>query len=192
VRTTVGWITGLVGLVLIFSISMPYMIRTQPSWNTPATPITFLVTAFLLGSLAVAAGLVWLYADLKKKDSKAAGKSVEILKEILQRIAIAALILLGIQFLVLPIYMAYLGTQGPAARASLDLMVGSFGFTLALRLLLVFVGAGVLAAYLFRDAAASGKERTFETVTYTAFALVLAGEVLGRFLFYATHVRIGF
>jgi len=28
-------------------------------------------------------------------------------------------------------------------------------------------------------------------LAYAAFALVLVAEVLGRFLFYATHVRIG-
>jgi hypothetical protein len=59
-----------------------------------------------------------------------------------------------------------------------------------MRLVLVFLGAGLLAAYLYKTAAA-GKESSIAAVTYSAFVLVLVAEVMGRFIFYATHVRIG-
>jgi anaerobic dimethyl sulfoxide reductase subunit C (anchor subunit) len=190
-RTAIGWIAAVVGLVQVYAQAGAYMIRTQPSWNTLATPVTFFATALLLGVLAVGAALVATFADLKKKDAKGAGKLYEVLKDCLQGIAIAAIVLLGIEFLVLPVYLAYLGTQGPATLASLKMMVGPYGFTLALRLVLVFIGAGIVAAYLYRDAALPGKDKAFANLVYTAFVLVLLSEVMGRFLFYATHVRIG-
>ena len=190
-REVIGWIGALIGVVQIYAMSHVYMIPTQPAWDTLATPVTFFVTGLMLGTLAVAAGLATNHAILQKNTSEAAAKQLELSRESLQGIAVASIVLLGIQFLVLPIYLAYLATQGPAALESLKLMIVTYGDVLAIRLLLVFVGAGLLAAFLYRSAAAAGKEKIFTTLTYSAFVLVLVAEVMGRFLFYATRVRIG-
>jgi anaerobic dimethyl sulfoxide reductase subunit C (anchor subunit) len=164
-----------------------YMIRTQPAWNTLATPVSFFTTALLLGVLTVAAGLIVSHS----RTTKAPARQTELLRGTLQGLALTSIVLLGIEFLVLPLYMAYLSSLGSAAMESLNLMMGSFGFTLALRLILVFLGAGLLAAYLYRNASIPGRENTFSTLVYSALILVLASEVMGRFIFYATHVNIG-
>ena len=190
-RTLTGWITAVIGLVQTYAMGMVYMIRTQPAWNTLATPITFFVTSLLLGVLAVAVALLVNYNANLKKDSQFAEKQLELLRGALQGIAVSAIVLLGIEFLVLPVYLAYLATQGAAALESLKMMTGTYGVALVIRLLFVFVGVGLLAAYLYRDASSAGKEKAMMSLVYSAFVLVLAGEVMGRFLFYATHVRIG-
>jgi DMSO reductase anchor subunit len=190
-REVIGWIGALVGVVQIYAMSQVYMIPTQPAWDTLATPVTFFVTGLMLGTLAVAAGLATNHAILQKKASEAAAKQLELSRESLQGIAVASIILLGIQFLVLPIYMAYLATQGPAGLETVKLMIVTYGDMLAFRLLLVFVGAGLLAAVLYRSASSASKEKVFTTLTYSAFLLVFVAEVMGRFLFYATRVRIG-
>ena len=186
-KTILGWITALVGIFQVYGMAMVYMIRTQPAWNTLATPVSFFTTALLLGVLTVAAGLIVSYSRL----GKAPAQQTELLRGVLQGLALASIILLGIEFLVLPLYMAYLSSLGSAAVQTLNLMMGSFGSTLALRLILVFIGAGLLAAYLYRNASIPGKESTFSTLIYSALALVLVSEVMGRFIFYATHVNIG-
>lgn len=186
-RTIVGWIAALVGVFQVYGMGMVYMIRTQPSWNTAATPVTFFTTSLLLGVLTVATALVMDHS----RSGKAPEKQMDLLRSVLQGLAMASIILLGIEFLVLPLYMAYLSSQGSAAVESLNMMVGSFGATLALRLILVFIGAGILAAYLYRNASIPGKESTLSTLVYSALILVLASEIMGRFIFYATHVGIG-
>jgi anaerobic dimethyl sulfoxide reductase subunit C (anchor subunit) len=186
-RTILGWITALVGVLQVYGMGMVYMIRTQPSWNTLATPVSFFTTALLLGVLTVAAGLIVSHS----RSSKAPAKQTELLRGALQGLALTSIILLGIEFLVTPLYMAYLSAQGNAALESLNLMTGSFGSILALRLILVFIGAGLLAVYLYRNASIPGKENTFSTLVYSALILVLASEIMGRFIFYATHVNIG-
>jgi DMSO reductase anchor subunit len=62
---------------------------------------------------------------------------------------------------------------------------------LLLWLVLLFVGAGVFGLLLYRNAQSDGQERIMANLVYAAFAVVLVAEVLGRFLFYATHVKIG-
>lgn len=183
-RTVIGWVTAAVGMFEVYAMAMVYMIRTQPAWNTVATPVTFFVSSLLLGGLAVAVAMLVMPGNVTEKQSAQ-------LRQVIQGTALGAMILLGIEFLVLPIYMAYLATQGPAANQSLMLMVGPFMGTLVIRLLLIFLGAGILGTFLYRNAGMPGHEKTVATLTYGAFALVFVAEIMGRILFYATHIRIG-
>jgi len=48
-------ITTLVGIVLIYSMAMLYIIPTVPAWNSPSTMIAFYSTVLLLGSAFVLA-----------------------------------------------------------------------------------------------------------------------------------------
>jgi anaerobic dimethyl sulfoxide reductase subunit C (anchor subunit) len=59
------------------------------------------------------------------------------------------------------------------------------------RLVLVFLGAGLLAVFLFRYASARANPRVLAGLVTTAFALVLAAELIGRSQFYASMIRIG-
>lgn len=188
-RTVIGWAAALLGLAQVYGMSMVYMIRTQPAWNTLATPVSFMVTALLLGVATIAAALVVNHTLLNKGGNDE--QQLEMLRKALQGLAIASIALLGVEFLVTPLYMAYLPSQGVEAMQSLEMMVGTFGITFALRLVFVFVGAGILAAYIYRNASILGKESSLSTLVFSALILILAGEVMGRFIFYATHVRIG-
>jgi anaerobic dimethyl sulfoxide reductase subunit C len=183
VRTVIGWIAALIGLFQTYAMALVYMIRTQPSWNTFATPITFIVTSLLLGSLLVAVILVATRSDAKEQTALLSGA--------LRGIALAAVVLVGVEFVVLPIYAIYLSTQGVAALQSLGAMIGPFATILILRLVFVFLGAGILSFYLYQNASTAGKEKALATLVYGAFILVLVGEVMGRYIFYATHMRIG-
>ncbi len=187
VRAAIGWLTALVGLVLLGCMSATYMLPAQPSWNSFATPANFYTTALLLGVLGAASALLANYVRISQR----AASLEAALRSTLQGLAIAAIVLVGIEFLVLPIYLAYLSTQGAPALHTLSSLVGTYAFALVSRLILVFVGAGLLAAYLYNSASKAAKESVLANLTYSAFVLVLVSEVLGRFLFYATHYRIG-
>jgi DMSO reductase anchor subunit len=93
---------------------------------------------------------------------------------------------------VAPLQVAYLAAAPEAAaRASAELMFGQYGLLFGLRLALVFLGAGLLAVFLYQNAQRAGREQVLGTLTYAAFALVLVAEVIGRYIFYAAHVKIG-
>jgi anaerobic dimethyl sulfoxide reductase subunit C len=190
-RTVIGWIAAVLGLVYIFCMSMTYMLPTQPAWNTLITPISFFVSALLLGALGTATALIVNYPMIREKPTKKASGQEEVLRNTLQWLAMAAIALLGMEFMIFPIYLAFLSTQGSAALTSLHLMFGSYSGVLFLRLLLIFAGAGVLVVYLYRNVSLANQEKAIATLAYSAFVLVMLGEVLARFLFYATRYRIG-
>jgi anaerobic dimethyl sulfoxide reductase subunit C (anchor subunit) len=190
-RNVVAWIAALLGLGLVTSMSNVYLLGSQPAWNTLATPISFFVTTLLLGALAMGVAFVWNYARVQKTDPGCADVQCELMRTTLRWIAVACVALLGIELVVLPVYLGFLAMGNSAALASLRMMFSSFGLLFALRIVLVFVGAGVLGVFLYQNASSAGQEKMLGGITYSAFVLVLAAEVMGRFLFYTTHHGIG-
>ena len=58
-----------------------------------------------------------------------------------------------------PVYLGYLAIGNSAALASLHMMFSSFGLIFALRVILVFVGAGVFGLFLYQSASSAGQEK---------------------------------
>ena len=191
VRNVIAWIAAIVGLVFIYIMSHAYMLPTEPSWNTLATPVSFYSTTFLLGSLAMGVAFVANYAYVQRHNPGCASDQCELMRDSVRGISIAAIVFLGVELVTIPLYVTNLATAGQAGQASIHLMIGSYSLVFVLRLVLGFVGAGIFGVFLFRNAVSAGREKILGYLVYSAFTLVLVAEVMGRFLFYATHVRIG-
>jgi anaerobic dimethyl sulfoxide reductase subunit C (anchor subunit) len=189
VRNIVAWVAALIGVVLVYSMSMVYMIPTRPSWNLVTTPLSFFVTTLLLGVLAMGAAFVANYWYVQRKNPGCASEQCILLRDSLKWLAVASIVLLGCQFVVVPLALTVASASG--ASASVGLRAGEFGVVFVLQLVLVFLGAGVLGIFVYRAAQNPGQENAMGMLAYLAFALVLAGEVLGRFLFYATAGHFG-
>jgi anaerobic dimethyl sulfoxide reductase subunit C (anchor subunit) len=192
VRRVVGLVVALVGLVLVYAMAMIYQLPTVPAWNSPATVVTFYITTFLLGSLAIGAAFVANFTYLRGKKPDKANVQYAMLATTLRWLALVAIVLLGLHFVVIPLYLATLAVNPePAAVASADVIIGQNGLLLAVRLVLLFLGAGVFAVFVYKNAASEAKLRVLGSLAYIAFALVLISEIMGRYLFYASMVRVG-
>ena len=191
-RNIVALVAAAIGVVLVFSMSRIYMLRTTPAWDTIATPISFFTTTFLLGALAVGAAYVANYAYIQRKEPGCADVQCEILRAALRGLALASVALVGVHLIVLPLYVAYLSASDvAAANNAVNILMDDYSLVFALRLVLVFVGAGILGVFLYRNASSPGREKIMSNLAYAAFAVVLVAEVMGRFLFYAMQTRIG-
>jgi len=191
VRNVIAWIATLIGLVLILAMSRVYMLETQPAWNTIWTPVLFYTTTFLLGALAIGAALAASYTAVQRSEPECAAVQCQLLRSVIRGISVGAMVLMGVELVVVPLQIAGLASEGGVAQLSAALMYGQYGPVLLLWLVLLFVGAGVFGLLLYRNAQSDGQERIMANLVYAAFAVVLVAEVLGRFLFYATHVKIG-
>jgi anaerobic dimethyl sulfoxide reductase subunit C (anchor subunit) len=190
-RNLIAWVAAAVGLALVYSMSNVYLLPTQPAWNSWATPITFFTTTFLLGALAMGVAFVINYAYENRKSSSRAEQQRGLMRDALRWIAIASVVLLGIELVTVPFYMASLSAGPVEAQQTAQALTGTFSWAFILRLALVFVGAGVFALFVYQNALSAGRERVLGSLAITAFAMVLIAEVLGRYLFYAVHFRIG-
>lgn len=189
-RDVLAWLTALAGIVLVYFMAMVYMLPTHPAWNTIATPISFFTTTLLLGCLAMGVAYVVNYSYLKSKNPGCADEQCTLLRSALQWIAVASMILLGIEFVLIPSTLLGLAVGSPQALASAKLIAGTYGLTFFFRLLLAFVGAGVFGLFLYKTAQVAGKEKMLGYIVVAAFVLVFVAEVLGRYLFYSGQVPI--
>lgn len=194
IRNAIALAVAAIGLVLVFSMSEIYNILvTVPAWHTPATPVTFFLTTFLLGTLAIGAAYVTTYWYMRSKESLTDNATqFDILATTLRWMALLSIVLLGIQFVVIPLHLADLATQAsPAADESLSIMLNDNGLLFALRLVLLFLGAGIFTLFVYINASSEAKVRIAGNLAFAAFALVFVSEIIGRFLFYASMARIG-
>jgi anaerobic dimethyl sulfoxide reductase subunit C (anchor subunit) len=171
-RNGAGYVAALVGFFFVYSMTSVYRLRTIPTWNRWTTPASFFASAFLLGGLGV--GVFWA------TDS---GATVLPPQSALQPIALAAIALLLVELAI-----AFVDNSRSAAR-HLSLVVKaakrSDGFGSAYKLRVALIVLSILAAGTL--AAAQAKDVYVETAAILAFALALASEALGRFLFYRSR-----
>ncbi len=193
VRNVIALVVAAVGLVLVYAMAAVYLLPTVPAWNTIVTPISFYITTFLLGALAIGAAYVVAYWRMRGDEKAEKDTQFEIVAVTLRWIALLSVGLLGLQFVVLPVYLASLtANASPAAAESVRILFDQNGVLFVLRLLFIFLGAGVFSVFVYRTAATSGTTiRVLGSLVLVAFALVLVAEVLGRYLFYASMVRVG-
>ncbi len=191
-RQVLAGLAALVGLALIWSMTMVYQLPTVPAWDSWATPVRFFATTFLLGSLAVGAALVIADGLRRRRGVPADAGTKAVIVTSLRGIAVGSIAMLGIEFVVLPLYLGRLATNGSAAtNASAGALVTTYGMYAAVQLVLVFLGVALLGVFLSKLVKPVNTARLFALAPVAAFALVLTGEIIGRMLFYASYARVG-
>jgi len=164
-QRALGWLTVLAGLALVYCMARIYMLRSLPPWHTWLTLASFYASAFLLGGLALAA-----------IDTGLGSRGFAM--------GLAALLLLSIQALItihwarhqmrpvrhLALKAAY---QRPFPRST------HLAALPALRL-----GLGVGGVALFLLAIPAYGSVNIGLLLWPAFLITLAGEAIGRCLFY--------
>ena len=175
----------LLGLVLVYGIARLYMLRTVPVWHQVTTPVSFFITALLLGTLVAGTGL-WLASGLT------AARSVNsaILMGCAPWIALLAAAQAGIQLLVTAISAVNLAARGRAGAKSLHILVHGHRKLFIMWLLLLLVAAGLLV-WLAMLSTAPPATDMLTVVAGAAVVVAWATEVLGRYLFYSSYARVG-
>lgn len=171
----VGWITSVVGLGAIFSMASIYATSIKPAWTDVNTYLAFYGTTILFG--AVASMLVIILS----KEEKSEG-----LTSVLKGIGLVGVASIVIQLIYLPVYVAGLSGSGLAGIKSASLLTETYALSSIIRWVLSIVGLAIIGFVFFRQV----KRKTQLKLFYAAFAFVLVGEFLGRYIFYATGVSI--
>lgn len=193
VRTVIAGIAAILGIALVYSMAQIYMLRTVPTWNNWTTIASFFTTTFLLGALAIGAAFVANYTYLQYQGEELDSQQPQtvLLRDSLRWIAAISIIMLGVQFVIIPLYIISMVTGPAEAIAGMRVLVEEHSAVFIARLILVFLGAGVFGAFLYQNAFSPGREKLLGGLAYIAFVLVFISEIMGRFLFYATFMRVG-
>lgn len=192
-RTALAVCTGVAGLVLVFCMASAYMNEAHPSWNTPATILTFYATVFLVGPVLAAALYSFFAAAEAKKDAAVSRELGMVQSGLVKFAAAVSMIALAVTSIATTLSLCSLASSGElAALSSVIMLTGEFGVLFAARLILVFAGVFFAGLALYVNLS-KGSDRSYGDAWITiALVLLIVGEFIGRGLFYASAVQIGF
>jgi len=170
-RVGLAWLTVLAGASLLYSMSRVYMLRTVPIWNTVYTPLSFTLSALILGPLAL--GLVFAIGSpgwpLEGSDTT-----------VLRGVTLTALVFLGCELILVPARMASLLSGTLQEKQAIGRLFERHKTVFFGRLVASLVGAAVLIAMLVQS--------NYDAFFYfLGFAIILTAEVLDRYIFYAAR-----
>lgn len=163
-----GGLAALSGLALVLTTAMIYTLPGVPAWNSAATPISFLLAAFLMG-IPLAALL-----------TRQGGRTCALL---VGAVALIALMVTLTQTTAL---------QGgeAAAAASANLLTGAPAYRIRLTLLAIAAIAGLVFGLRGAGSGGSTTGKVATPVFLLLFCLLAVSETLGRELFFSTIVRM--
>ena len=191
-KTALGWLAILLGSANVYCMAHIYLLPTQAAWNTPITILSFFTTAFLLGIMALASLQIMdlRYSELRQLP-KTEFQAIVIQKSLGWMAASAGF--LGLAIIVQQVYLlASLSNNTlDTAQVSVSLLLQLYPTLFAMRLGALILGVISLALVAIWQARRQILISSLLVPTYLTCLLVMVGEILGRFLFYATHVRLG-
>jgi anaerobic dimethyl sulfoxide reductase subunit C (anchor subunit) len=190
-KTALGWLAIFFGLVTVYCTGRIYLLPTQAAWNMPETILTFYGSMLLLGVMALATILIM---DLRFMEIRQKGVLTEwarIVNDTVKRLAVAACVILIPIVVINLFYLHSLRTGTTLMQTSYDLLMELYEPLLIIRFLLLLIGVGWLVVPVAMLKRTRKSIREIFTPVYLACLLVIVGEILGRFLFYAAHIRTG-
>ncbi|MBN8579164.1 MAG: dimethyl sulfoxide reductase anchor subunit [Anaerolineae bacterium] len=186
-----GWMAIIFGFILIYCMARIYLIPTQVAWNSTTVIFSFYTTALMLGGMAISTLMVLdlKFAEIQKADD------VDLLAQVI-RYSYGGLTALTVVLVALSLTIIYvqihLLTQGDLiARTSLSLLIDIYLPLFLLRLIFLIYASTSLIYAVIRMYRLKSPPQNLMMPVYLSCLLILVGEIIGRFLFYATHIRVG-
>lgn len=204
VRAGLAVVTGVIGLVFIWSMARLYMLPTIPAWDHWTTPAQFYLTALSTGALAIGvafaswpylANAAWLNRLLpanRRQEDIEEGEVLALIATALRWIGVSVVVLMPLELVVL---LFVYGRPEALNPAEFEFPMGWF----IGRVVLLLVGAGFmgLALTLMAGRAAEGSiaraqaQRSLLVLVTAAYLMVSISALIGRFIFYGSSDRIG-
>jgi len=166
---------GLAGILFILSMSKLYMLQTVPPWNQAYTPLSFFMTSLSLGALAAAL--------VRASGADTPSRSGAYILLAFVFVAAEA----ALSFLIAPGHGVFGYRSGPSLRPPAE----AHRTLHLVRLTLLLMGLALIRGAMVAGEGRAASGLGGNGLLAVALALVLAGQVAGRFLFYGLFGRPG-
>jgi DMSO reductase anchor subunit len=191
-KAALGWITGFLGLATVLCMAQVYLLPTQIAWNSAVTILSYYGEAALLGATSLSAILLMDLNFMYEQGSEAIKDHERMVAAVIKRLIFASVIAMIANLALNAEQILFLSAlQNESAQMSMRLLSDLYQPLYLVRLGMTVIGVSWLLVSYFRISKIKGQIRRLIIHAYVASTLVLIGEVLGRFLFYAIHVRSG-
>lgn len=163
------WAGSAVGLLAVFSMGKVYTTTIVPVWQGMNTFVEFFATTIAVGAL------IFIVSSLKELE--------DVDKRIYGFIILAAVI---VQAAVAVPHAIGLAQEGMAAQASAAIL-SSMSYAIGLKWLLILGGAALLIWPSTKKTEGTDAIPA-TTIIYAAFAFLVVGQIIGRYVFYAAMI----
>jgi anaerobic dimethyl sulfoxide reductase subunit C (anchor subunit) len=182
-------LTALSGLAFLYSMAKIYMLDTVPAWQNLNTPLSFFLSAVILGPLTA------VYAVRRIPVGLALGGRLDNPAYVFHGFAsfqssavVVALAAAVVAMLVMFVLTPGVGLLGVKKATLLELPASNIRLFLMIKLALLAAAAALLIMALSRGLAGGS---TVDGLLLWALLSAAAAETVGRFLFYGLCSRIG-
>ena len=189
--TSLGWAAILFGLIVVYCMANIYIMPTQEVWNSLSMVFSFYATTLLLGCIMIACLMVLdlRFAEIQRSED------VEIHARLI-RYSFKGLAYLSLGAVLFEIVLTLLQINtlqegGATAQASMRLLFELYLPLVILRGSLLIFGAFTLGYYVNRMYRLKSEPKGIMRQVYLASLFIIIAEIIGRFLFYAIHIRVG-
>jgi anaerobic dimethyl sulfoxide reductase subunit C (anchor subunit) len=189
--SALGWLAIVLGCVLVYCMARIYLIPTQVAWNSTTVILSFYTTTLMLGCMAIACLMVM---DLKFAEITRS-QDIELRNEVIRYsfagLTVLTVALAAFSMAVLYIQMAMLAQGGLIARTSLSLLLELYLPLFIMRVFFLLFAVSLLLVAMYRIRRLKLSPQSLFMPVYLSCLFIMVGEIIGRFLFYATHIRVG-
>jgi anaerobic dimethyl sulfoxide reductase subunit C (anchor subunit) len=189
--TILGWIASFFGCVLIYCMARIYLIPTQVAWNSTFVIVSFFVTAFMLGGMTIALLMVLDLKFAEIQNSYDVELRIQVIKHSFTGLTAMTIFLVAMGATITYFQVRLLAQGDVVARTSLSLLVNLYMPLLILRFAFLFFASISMGVALYQMRRLQIVPQSLVMPVYLSCLLILVGEIIGRFLFYATHIRVG-
>ncbi len=168
-----------------------YLLPTQVAWDTPETILSYYGSMLLLGVMSMAAILIMDLRFTEVRQNEDVTERAIVVKKAVTRLALAAGVLLIPVIIMNVSNLNSLRSGATLARTTYELLLELYTPLLVARFLTLLAGVGTLVISVARMIRRGKPIQSLFSPVYLACLMVMIGEALGRFLFYAAHIRTG-
>lgn len=190
-KIALGWFSVACGWIVIYCMASLYLLPTQPIWHTPVTILKFFGSALLLGAAVAGALLIMDTVFSEAQESDLVPVRLQLIRRSALWFALIAVLIVALISLLNLGQITGLREGGTLELTSLHLLTDVYGPLLIVRFVAMFIGVIMLAVTMVLINRQRKALADLVVPVHLACLLMVVGEILGRFLFYATHVRIG-
>lgn len=183
--------TLLTGVIGVSCSVMLYVATKRPLWTGFRTNSLFFLTAAILGTASVLAGIQWLTIETPVSGwllGRVVDTSPDAISELGRSLTRALLVFATIKLVIeISIFSHLHSVQFTPQRHAARLMVGDMQWPTVLRLVLLLVG-GFVFPILYLVEPNTGSQTGAVVLTTISCLLLMGGEFIERYLFFAVSV----
>ncbi len=186
-----GWMAIIFGFTLIYFMARIYLIPTQVAWNSTTVILSFYTTALMLGAMAISTLLVLdlKFAEIQKADD--VDLRTQVIRYSSGGLTAMTVTLVALSLTIIFVQIRLLAQGDMIARTSLSLLIDLYLPLFLLRLVFLIYASISLVISVVKMYRLQTTPQSLMSPVYLSCLLILVGEIIGRFLFYATHIRVG-